>query len=350
MHNRRKLRFSLVSLLTAVAVLCVAAFYSAQQNPFAGTPSSVSEAESGEFSFPEKLRVATYNLHNFRDENRYNDNGVFRYKHPKPEKSKQAIYDTILDVRPDILCVQEIGGKVWLDELANALAQRGLSFPYRVVLNAYDTHNRNAILSRVPISKTIELKLSHQITRGVLGVVVPVAGGRLFYVYNVHLKSKVSKEPDDPESVQRRSREARVVRRVIEFGIDDEKLAEKINGAARFVPPPGIAKRKSSELFVLVGDFNDVPESKPLEPIEAKAFATALPAKNSDGGVFTFFNPNRGYFHTFDRIFVSPEIFKKFYVPESAKIAEFSWSQKASDHRLVYADFDFSEKSETDEN
>ena len=56
----------------------------------------------------------------------------------------------------------------------------------------------------------------------------------------------------------------------------------------------------------------------------------------------TFFNPHRGYFHTFDRIFASPELFKKYYVPASAKIAEFPWSQTASDHRLVYADFDFS--------
>lgn len=346
MAKKRKLRFSLVSLLTAVAALCVIAFYSSAEDLLAKVPENRAGTPSGEFVFPEKLRVATYNLHNFRDENRVNENGVFRYKHPKSEKEKKLLYKTILEVRPDILAVQEIGGKIWLDELAAALAREGLEYPYRVLLEGYDKHNRNAILSRVPFSKTIALKMNRQMTRGVLGIVVPVAGGQLFHVYNVHLKSKVSNEPDDPECVQRRSREARVVRRVVEFGIDDEKLAEKINGAARFVPPQNIARRKTPKLFVIVGDFNDVPASSPLAPLEAETFATALPAKNDDGGVFTYFNPHHGYFHTFDRLFVSPEIYKKFYVPESAKIAEFSWSQKASDHRLVYADFDFSESKE----
>lgn len=347
MAGRKKLRVSLVSLLSFIAALCVAAFYTANENrKTASENASATTAEN--FAFPTKLRVGTFNLHCFRDENRYSEKGQFRYKHPKSEKEKQALYRTILEVRPDILAVQEIGGEVWLDELADALAREGLTYPYRVLLHAHDKYNRNAILSRVPFSKTVKLGLHGKMTRGLLGIVVPVAGGGLFHVYDVHLKSKLSKDPDDPECVGLRSREARIVRRLIEFDVDDEKTAEKVNGAVRFVPPPSFARKNPPELFVLVGDFNDVPGSTSLASLEVESFATALPAKDENGGVLTYFNPNRGYFHTFDRIFVSPKIYKKFYVPDSAKIAEFPWSPKASDHRLVYADFDFSEEPAED--
>jgi endonuclease/exonuclease/phosphatase family metal-dependent hydrolase len=173
-----------------------------------------------------------------------------------------------------------------------------------------------------------------------LGVVVPVADGKLLVVYNVHLKSKVSSDPDDPESNERRSREARYVRRLIEYNVCEEKTAEKIPASVR-ARMPSRMEFAPPELFLLLGDFNDVPASKPLASLEVESFARSLPARNDTGGILTFFNPQRGYFHTFDRIFASPEIFKKYYVPSSAKIAEFPWSQTASDHRLVYADFDF---------
>lgn len=339
MADRKTLRLTLCGLLSFAAVLCVAsAFYSEKR--VSEEPDFLPAGTTARFEFPSRLRVATYNLHNFRDENRFSEKGKFQYKHPKSEKSKESLYRTILEVRPDVLAVQEVGGAKWLSELASALARRGLAFPYSVCLEGRDGYNRLGILSRVPFSKTIELVAPEKLTRGILGIVVPVAGGNLLHVYNVHLKSKVSSDPDDPEGAERRSREARYVRRLIEFDVRDEKTAAKIPASVR-LPTAERRENAAPEFFVLLGDFNDNPGSKPLAALEVGTFARALPAKNEDGGVLTFFNPNRGYFHTFDRIFASPALFKDFYVPGSAKIAEFSWSQTASDHRLVYADFDF---------
>lgn len=338
MADRKTLRLTLSGLLTFAAALCVAAAFYSEKSGSAET--SLPAGTSARFEFPSRLRVATYNLHNFRDENRFSEKGKFQYKHPKSEKSKEALYRTVLEVRPDVLAVQEIGGFEWVNELAEALDRRGLAFPYRVCLEGRDKYNRLAILSRVPFSKTIEIVAPEKLTRGMLGVIVPVASGNLLHVYNVHLKSKVSTDPDDPESAERRSREARYVRRLIEFNVRNEKAALKIPASLR-LPASERRENAAPEFFVLLGDFNDNPGSKPLAALEVEAFARLLPAKNKDGGVLTFFNPNRGYFHTFDRIFASPALFRNFYVPESAKIAEFSWSQTASDHRLVYADFDF---------
>ena len=344
MPGRERIRYSLVVLLAFIAALCIAAFAFSDNAaaPSAGTPALSPE----KFEFPSRLRIATFNLHNYRDENRFSETGKFLFHHPKPEKSKAAIRRTILEVRPDVLAVQEIGGEPWLDELAEALARDGLAFPYRALLEGYDKYNRLAVLSRVPFSDVIKIAAPKKLTRGLLGVVVPVAGGEPLTIFNVHLKSKVSSDPDDPESVMRRSAEARFLRRIIEYRVEDEKSAERVPASRRFSPPARM-KRNPRERFVLVGDFNDVPGSAPLAPLEVAAFARALPAKRADGDTATFVNPQREYFFAFDRIFVSPKLFKHGYVSDSAGIAEFEWSSEASDHRMVYADFDFSEPSET---
>ena len=341
MAGRKNLRLTLCFLLLSVALLCcgsMALRFFAEKRVSVSCPEDV---PASLFEFPERLRVATYNLHNFRDENRFSEKGEFRYKYPKTDKEKNALYRTILEVRPDVLAVQEIGGDAWADELAETLARRGLAFPYRVCLEGGDEYNRLAILSRVPFFREIKIPAPKKLTRGLLGVVIPVDGGNLLHVYNVHLKSKVSSDPDDPECNERRSREARYVRRLIEFNISDEKSAAKVPASVR-LEAPRHWKKSPPELFLLLGDFNDVPRSDSLAALEAESFARALDAKNENGGVLTYFNPRRGYFFTFDRIFASPKLFRKYYVPASARIAEFSWSQAASDHRLVYADFDFS--------
>lgn len=347
MSGKKELRFSLTALLAVTAVLCAAAIFFRSENP---APSALaredfSPAPAGTpavFEFPSRLRVATYNLCRYRDDNRFSEKGKFLYKYPKPEKEKAALMRTVLEVRPDVLAVQEIGGNAWLDEFADALGRAGLPFPYRALLEGRDKYNRIAVLSRVPFSKTVKIAAPAKLTRGLLGVVIPLAGGESLYVYNVHLKSKVSSDPDDPESTRRRSREARFVRRLIDFRVEDEKKAEKIPSSVRFRVPASL-KKNPPKYFVLVGDFNDVPGSAPLSAFEALSFARALPARDGNGGANTFFNPYRGYFFTFDRIFVSPAVFRTAYVQESAKIADFPWARAASDHSLVYADFDFSE-------
>lgn len=366
-RRRKKNRFSLTVLALFLAVLCIGALFNEASNssnsqnyvpartqtasaensgvPATETPSAAPQRQNSHFAFPSRLRVGTYNLHNFHDRDRVSRDGKYRTKHPKPDKEKEALYRTILTVRPDVLAVQEIGGNAYLEEMAQALAARGLEFPYRELLVAYDRYNRVAILSRVPFSKTIKLEVRRKLMRGLLGIGIPVADGQIFYVYTTHLKSKISNDPDDPEAGEKRGREAVLIRRLIEFDVRDEKTAEKIPANRNIGVPANLKKNEAPALFALMGDFNDNPGTPALAPLEASTFATALPAKASDGGNVTFVNARYNYYNTFDRIFVSPTVYKKFYVPLSAKIADFPWAGTASDHRLVYADFDFSPKN-----
>lgn len=356
MRQRKKNRFSLTAFAAFIVALCIVVLFnealidaevpnsvSAQTTENAGVPAAQS-APNSRFEFPTRLRVGTYNLHNFRDADRFSKDGKFQYRRPKSEASKEALYRTILKVQPDVLAVQEIGGNAWLEEMAQALAERGLAFPYRELLEAYDRYNRVAILSRVPFSKTIKIEVRKKLMRGLLGIGIPVADGQIFYVYTTHLKSKISNDPDDPDAGGKRGREAVLIRRLIEYDVRDEKTAEKIPSVWNIGVPASLKKNGPPALFALMGDFNDNPGTPALAPLEAATFATALPAKASDGGSVTFVNTRYNYYNTFDRIFVSPAVYKKFYVPLSAKIADFPWAGTASDHRLVYADFDFSPK------
>lgn len=360
MRQRKKNRFSLTTLAGFIVALCLLAIYSGFEkgdlsvDSFFGSAGTTATSErfadsaagtashDSRYRFPTRLRVGTYNLHNFCDEDRISGKKKFQRRAPKPAKEKEAIYRTILKVQPDVLAVQELGGEKWLEEIAEALEARGLSFPYRVLLEGYDSYNRVAIFSRVPFSKIVKLGVPRKLTRGLLGVVIPVADGKAFYFYTTHLKSKVSNDIDDPESSSRRLREARLVRRLIDYGVTDEKTAAKIPSVPNMSVPAKIKKAGPPTLFALVGDFNDDPGSAALAPLEASTFATALPAKGTLGSVATYVNVKRNYFNTFDRIFVSPTIYNKYYVPNSARIADFPWASTASDHRLVYADIDFS--------
>lgn len=313
---------------------------------FAGTPEI----------FAETLRVASYNLKRYSG-SAYGTN-VGGGTRPKPADECSAVRDVILEVRPDIIAVQEIGDEEWLDKLADDLekAENGIAFPHRILLRGSDRFNRLAVLSRLPFKQKIIIPAPAQIlTRGLLGVEVAVGNGeKAFRLYNIHLKSKISNNKDDPDSNLRREREARCVRSLIETRVADRSEAKRkvfsMVGKAEKLPAGSPV-----ELFAIVGDFNDLPHSKQLESIEDENFAKILPAKAknppSEGAgteFFTYFHPrsytNAAYLKyrgTYDRILVSPSLYKNHYVPESAKIANVPAAKKASDHRLIYADFEF---------
>ena len=64
----------------------------------------------------EVVRVATYNVRNYLEVNRWVD-GKYRKHFPKPEAKKEAVRKVLLEVRPDILVIQEMGVGPYLSEL-----------------------------------------------------------------------------------------------------------------------------------------------------------------------------------------------------------------------------------------
>ncbi len=308
------------------------------ETQFAGTPFSTKKfagtakdflAENFYKKTAGTIRIATLNLCNFFEEKRYVD-GRFYVNAPKPDSEREALRKIVKMVEPDVLLVQELGNEDFAKQLVEDLKTAGIFFPNFATLKGRDTHRQNAILSKISFEKILEFPLEEKMCRGILGVKISTknlgnaAAGtpnltsknESVEIFVVHLKSRISRSGADPECVRERCGEMRCVRNVL-------------SGKTR---------------WILGGDFNDVPESEAIAVILSGNFSKKLSAKDVFGSAWTFRNKRKAFEFIFDHIFVSPEIFE-FYVPGSARIVDPEISEKASDHRLVFADFDFSKKN-----
>jgi len=75
--------------------------------------------------------------------------GQWRKDYPKPEAEKSIIQKNILEVRPDILVIQEIGGKGFLNELKEDLKELGLDYSYSLLMKGEDPVRLTAVLSQL---------------------------------------------------------------------------------------------------------------------------------------------------------------------------------------------------------
>jgi endonuclease/exonuclease/phosphatase family metal-dependent hydrolase len=263
--------------------------------------------------------VAAYNLENWLLMDR---NG--KPDQPKPESQKKAVFAIIAKFRPDVLGVEEMGNTNDLAELANGLRGQGLDYPYREWIQGADTNRHVSLLSRFPIverfSRTNDNYLLNgkprRIERGILDVKIKVNDHYSFRAVVAHLKSK--RKVDVGDQAVMRLEEAKLLRAHI-----------------------GKALKNEPELnLILMGDFNDTPESAPIRAIVGPApFALfeLLPV-DSKGGHDTYYWSYRKQFSRIDYLITSPGM-QKDYVPDSARIADFEDWNDASDHRAIYAKF-----------
>ena len=86
----------------------------------------------------ESIRIASYNLRNYLIMDRLVE-GQWTKNYPKPEAEKSIIQKNILEVNPDILVIQEIGGQRFLNELKEDLNGLGLNHPYAILMRGEDT-------------------------------------------------------------------------------------------------------------------------------------------------------------------------------------------------------------------
>jgi endonuclease/exonuclease/phosphatase family metal-dependent hydrolase len=184
------------------------------------------------------LRIASWNIRNYLLQNRW-EHGRFRFDYPKPEREKAQLRRLLLQVRPDVLLLQEIGSAALLDELADDLAASGLDYPHRHVGVAPDARGGLGLLARIPPREVLFLDPvgsagAARIRRGVQEAVFALEGARL-RVFNVHLKSRYTSDPADPESRAFRTAELAAL--------------EALLGAR-------LALRKEAESLLVAGDFN----------------------------------------------------------------------------------------------
>jgi endonuclease/exonuclease/phosphatase family metal-dependent hydrolase len=269
----------------------------------------------------ETLTVASYNVENYLATNRMVD-GTYRQDYPKPEAAKQALRAVIRALNADVLALEEMGSRAYLEELQRDLAHDGVAYPYAELLEAADADRHVAVFSRRPfaaVAKHTDLAFSYfgtkeLVKRGLLEVRLASEAGEVA-IFVVHLKSRFTDRTDDPNSALRRLGEATAVR--------DRVL--------KAFPEPGAAR------FLIIGDCNDSAASKPMRALAQKgntAIAEILPAADSRGETWSHFYHKEQTYSAVDHVLVSAKL-KPAVVGGAAKIFDGIEAASASDHRPV---------------
>jgi endonuclease/exonuclease/phosphatase family metal-dependent hydrolase len=274
-------------------------------------------------SFAETLTVATYNVENYVAADRMVE-GIYRKDYPKPEAAKAALRAVIRAMNADMLALQEVGPQPYLEELRRDLKSEGCDYPHVAWMEAADTERHVAVLSRRPftaVTRHTDLAFGYfgkeeRVKRGMLEVRVAAEGGEVA-LFVVHLKSRYTDRADDPESARRRAGEAEAVR--------DRVL--------RIFPEP----EKAGARFLIVGDFNDAPGSRPVRAVSARGkttIADVLAAADSRGETWTHFYRKEDSYSRVDYVLVSPGL-KPAVMDGRAAIFDGAGVREASDHRPV---------------
>ncbi|MBI2497152.1 MAG: endonuclease/exonuclease/phosphatase family protein [Opitutae bacterium] len=268
------------------------------------------------------LTVAAYNVENYTIANRLVD-GVYRPAYPKPEKEKAALRQVVAGIAPDILAVEEMGPPAFLDDFQRELKTAGQDFPHAVVLEAADQDRHVAVLAKVPfkeVRRHTEVPITYfgrpdVVKRGVLEVVFATNEGD-FSLFVVHLKSKYTERPDDPEALLQRSLEAEAVRDLV------------------LTRHPDPAKGK----FLIVGDWNDTRGTRPVKALQKRGDTVVgelVFAADSRGEVWTHFFRREDTYSRIDYLLASPAL-KPFVAGNRARIWDGPGVEVASDHRPVF--------------
>ncbi|MGB0416515.1 MAG: endonuclease/exonuclease/phosphatase family protein [Coraliomargarita sp.] len=277
----------------------------------------------------DSIRVATLNLDNYLSMNRVVD-GQWRPNYPKPESEKVALREAIIGAQPQILALQEIGEKEFLEELRSDLAHEGLHYPYAVHFRAEDDVRHLAVLSMLPpreVQKHTDMDFKYfdrreKVKRGMLEMSFELSGDSNVRIFVVHLKSRWTEDKRDPEADLRRTKEAeacrnRIVERTTEMGITR---------------------------YCVAGDFNADPSSAPMRRFYQRgdlAIGTRVPAADSRGEVWTHFYKKKSVYSTLDGFVASPALMKSI-VGGSGTIWDTTEQLAGSDHRMVYMDVEVS--------
>lgn len=267
------------------------------------------------------ITVATYNVENYVAADRRVDN-VYREAYPKPEAAKTALRNVIRALDADVLALQEMGPAAYLAELQRDLRAEGIDYPYVALAEAADTERHLAVLSRIPFCRMqVHADLDFRffggrarVKRGLLEAAVAVDGTEVT-LFLVHLRSRFTERPDDPNAAIFRAGEAMAIRDFV---------------LGRF-PDPAAAR------FVVMGDCNDTRNSKPLRLLTRRGgttIATLTKAADRNGESWTYCYKKEDTYSRVDYILVSPALVSA--VPEgAARVYDGPGVGDASDHRPV---------------
>ena len=275
-----------------------------------------------------ELRIATYNVENYLVMDR-RVGKRWMPDYPKPENEKQQLRQMIREISPDVLVMQEIGGKAFLEELRADLALEGSCYEYAICLDAADSERHVAVLSKLPPLQVVEhtdldfkyFEEREVVKRGMLELSFEPSPDCRFKLFALHLKSRFTVDDRDPQSELRRTREAEACRdRLIERTHDLEETC-----------------------YLVAGDFNDHPDSAPLRRFYKRGdleLGTLLPVTDSRDERWTHYYEKEALYEWIDGFVVSPELLPK-VEDGRGHIVDSPGSLEASDHRMVYFDLSY---------
>jgi len=277
------------------------------------------------------FRIATFNVENYLDA----PSGT------RPAKSPAAqakVRESILALKPDVIALEEVGSTSVLRAVQSGLKAGGLDLPNWELVEGYDTNIHVAVLSRFAIvarhPHTNESFLLDgrrlRVSRGFADVEIQVNQKFKFTLIAAHLKSRRPSPIADED--EWRYEEAVALRRVIDAHLDDDP----------------------SQQLVVLGDFNDVKDSKAVRAImgrgRARLFDTRPAERNGDDPsgapnghetrniAWTHFYAREDTYSRIDYILISHGMEREWLPAETYVLSVPNWGM-ASDHRPVVAGF-----------
>jgi endonuclease/exonuclease/phosphatase family metal-dependent hydrolase len=277
----------------------------------------------------DRVTVVTWNLENYLLE-------AFGTRQPKSPEARAQIRDTLAALRPDVLALQEIGGRAALAELQGALLAKGLDLPHAELVSGWDTNIQLAFLSRFPFSArrphTNDSFLLQgrrfRVARGFGEVEVAVRPDYRLTVFTAHLKSR--RAAPEADQAELRLEEARLLR-------------EKID--ARLAADP-------QANLILLGDLNDTKDQPPIRTLLGRGATALVDTRPAERNGDTGFTPNPRWqprsitwthyygvedsYSRIDYVLISAGLAKEWLREQTYILTQPDWG-RASDHRpLVF--------------
>ena len=187
------------------------------------------------------VRIVGYNTYNFQSLDK---------PQVKSPESRQMVASILASLNPDMAVLIEIGGKAGLDELVGLLATAGVRYPFASVVEGEDPERRIGIISKLtPVKVQHETLLTYNlygkavlVQRGFAHLLYTWDNGYTLHLLGAHLKSKMFDARGQTDMRRYEARELRyLVNRILKAEPDANVLA--------------------------VGDFNDTPDSSPINTL-----------------------------------------------------------------------------------
>jgi len=190
---------------------------------------------------PRELRIVSYNTYNFQP--------LSRPQIKSPE-SRDMVIAILANLSPDIAVLTEVGGQDGLNEIVDLLKKTGVAYPFSSLVQGEDLERNIAVISKIaPVRVQHDTASIYnlggratRVQRGFAHLVFKWDNGYTLHLLGAHLKSKMF---DARGQTDMRRYEARLLRYAVNKILAADPKAH----------------------VLVVGDFNDTPDSSPVNTL-----------------------------------------------------------------------------------